>query len=209
MRTSRARGTARERLIGAAYELFQVKGIRAVGIDAIIDRAGVARMTFYRCFRSKHELVLAFLADREKRWTIDWLESGLMRRALDARGRLLAIFDLFHEWFQRPDYEGCSFIKVLYEDGADGAFGKAAARHRGNVRRLVERLAAEARIPDFEQFAHAWHILMEGAIVAASAGNRQAALIAKQAGETLLFNAVPSIDVARRGADRTSVRTGK
>lgn len=186
MRTNRIRGTARDRLLAAAYDLFQAKGIKAVGIDAIIARAGVARMTLYRCFRSKQDLVLAFLARREKRWTVDWLEGGVMRRAADPRGRLLAIFDLLDEWFRRPDYEGCSFIKVLYEDGADGAFGREAARHLDNVRAVVERLAAAVGISDFEQFSRAWHILMEGAIVTASAGNRQAALAAKQAGEVLL-----------------------
>lgn len=187
MRKSRARGTARERLLAAAYELFQAKGIKSVGIDAIIARAGVARMTFYRCFRSKNDLIHAFLDDREKRWSVGWLEDGVLRRAKTARERLLAIFDLYDEWFHRQDYEACSFIKVLMEDGPSGAYAKAAARHMAHIRRFVERLAAQAEITDAEQFARAWHMLMQGSVIAAFAGDKNAARVAHKAGESLLL----------------------
>src|SRR5215212_3698030 len=60
---------ARSRILEAAYELFSRRGIRAVGIDAIIRESGVARMTLYRHFKSKDELVLAYLELREARWT--------------------------------------------------------------------------------------------------------------------------------------------
>lgn len=186
MSKTRPRGTARERLLAAAYDLFQAKGIKAVGIDAIIARADVARMTFYRCFRSKHDLVLAFLGDREKRWSVQWLEDGVMRRAKDPRQRLLAIFDLHDEWFRRPDYEACSFMKVLFEDGPQGPYGKAAARHLAHIRRFVERLAAQADIDNVEQFAKAWHILMQGSVIAAYAGDKNAARTAQKAAEMLL-----------------------
>jgi AcrR family transcriptional regulator len=186
MSKSRSPATARERLLEAAYVLFQAKGIKAVGIDAIIARADVARMTFYRCFRSKHDLVLAFLGDREKRWSVGWLEDGVARRTKDPRQRLLAIFDLHDEWFKRPDYEACSFIKVLFEDGPQGPYGKAASRYLSHIRRFVERLAVQAGIDDVEQFAKAWHILMQGSVIAAFAGDKNAARTAQKAGEILL-----------------------
>lgn len=188
----KARGSARERLLASAYELFQAKGIKGVGIDAIIARAGVARMTFYRCFRSKHDLVLAFLDNREKRWSVGWLEDGVMRRTKDPRQRLLAIFDLYDEWFRLPDYEACSFMKVLFEDGPGGSYGKAAARHLMHLRRLVERLASEADVGDVEQFAHSWQILMHGAVITAFAGDKGAARVARKAGEILLLAAKPA-----------------
>src|SRR5713101_3141881 len=72
---------ARERILEAAYDLFSREGIRAVGIDSIIERSGVARMTLYRHFRSKDDLVLAFLERREARWTRDWLQREAERRA--------------------------------------------------------------------------------------------------------------------------------
>ena len=72
-------------------------------------------MTLYRHFASKDALVLAFLERREQRWTKDWLQAEVERRATEPGERLLAIFDVFDEWFHRPDFEGCSFVNVLLE----------------------------------------------------------------------------------------------
>lgn len=99
---------ARERLLEVAYELFATRGVRAVGIDELISRAGVAKATFYRHFPSKNDLVLAFLERREQRWTKDWIEAEARRRGSTPEESLLAIFDLFNEWFHRDDFEGCS-----------------------------------------------------------------------------------------------------
>src|SRR5207253_10168423 len=100
---------ARERILDAAYDLFSRRGIRAVGIDAIVEQSGVARMTLYRHFASKDALVLAFLERREQRWTKDWLQRAVEQRASDPRQRLLAIFDVFDDWFHQADFEGCAF----------------------------------------------------------------------------------------------------
>ena len=117
----RPASAARERILEAAYDLFSHQGVRAVGIDAIIERSGVARMTLYRHFASKDALVLAFLERREERWTKEWLQGEVERRSAAPGERLLAIFDVFDEWFQRSDFEGCSFVNVLLEisDPAD------------------------------------------------------------------------------------------
>src|SRR5216683_3287452 len=108
---------ARERILDTAYELFSHRGLRVVGLDTIVSKSGVARMTLYRHFASKDALVLAFLERREQRWTKDWLQRAVERRASDPRERLLAIFDVFDEWFHQTDFEGCAFINVLLEIG--------------------------------------------------------------------------------------------
>src|SRR6187431_3336214 len=105
--------SGRDRILDAAYPLFSRSGIRAVGVDKIVDAAGVAKMTLYRNFPSKDELAVAFLAMREERWTRAWLWDEVRRRAEEPGDRLLAIFDVFGEWFEREDFEGCSFINVL------------------------------------------------------------------------------------------------
>src|SRR5688572_26204688 len=85
----------RERILETAYELFSSRGIRAVGIDEVIERAGIAKATLYRHFASKDELVLAFLELREERWTLGWVEAEARRRGSTPEEQLLAIFDLF------------------------------------------------------------------------------------------------------------------
>src|SRR5213078_4802162 len=106
---------ARERIDRTAYELFSRHGIRAVGIDTVVARAGVAKMTLYRHYPSKEDLALAFLRRREELWTRSWLQHEVERRAQAPAERLLAVFDVFDKWFRRSDFEGCSFLKVLLE----------------------------------------------------------------------------------------------
>ena len=178
---------ARERLVSAAYELFAGRGVQAVGIDAIIERSGVARQTMYRHFASKQELVLAFLERREQLWTREWLEAEVTRRASDPRGQLLAIFDVFDQWFRAPDFEGCSFINVLLEHpDVEHPVHRAAAAYLAGIRQFLEDLARQAGIPDAQDFAREWHILMKGSIVAAGEGDRDAALRARRIGALLL-----------------------
>src|SRR3990170_7033533 len=91
------RQDARERILEAAYALFAHQGTRSVGVDAIIEKSGVAKMTLYRHFKSKQDLVLAFLDRREALWTEDWLIREVSILASDPRERLLTIFDAYHD----------------------------------------------------------------------------------------------------------------
>jgi AcrR family transcriptional regulator len=193
---AKARGAgsdARERILEAAYDLFSRQGIRAVGIDSIIERSGVARMTLYRHFASKDALALAFLERREGRWTRDWLQREVEERTDDPAERLLAIFDVFDGWFQQPGFEGCSFINVLLEI-ADPAneLHRASADYLARVRAFVEGLAAAAGIADPEAFARQWHILMKGSIVSAGEGDLRAARRAQEVGRLLLLQKLPA-----------------
>src|SRR5689334_6741165 len=113
-------GRARERIDQTAYELFSRHGIRAVGVDTISARSGVAKMTLYKHYRSKKDLALAFLRRREELWTHSWLQHEVERRARAPAARLLAVFDVFDKWFRRSDFEACSFVKVLLEHSDQG-----------------------------------------------------------------------------------------
>jgi AcrR family transcriptional regulator len=167
--------SARERILDAAYELFSKRGIQAVGVNEVTERAGVAMATLYRHFPSKDELVLAFLALREQRWTKDIVEAGAMRRGSNPEERLLAIFDVLDEWFHRDDFEAGSFMKVLLEFGPEHPAGGASVWHLEQIRSIVRRLAEEAGLQDTDSFARSWHILMEGSIVVATEGDTRAA----------------------------------
>ena len=174
---SRTPGNARRRILDTAYGLFSRRGIRDVGVDEIIDHSGVAKATLYRHFQSKNDLVLAFLEEREQAWTLDWVEAEARRRGGTAEEQLLAIFDLFGEWFHEEDFEGCSFVNVLLEFGGhdNEPLGRAAAGHLANIRTVVRTLATEADLRDPDEFALSWHILMKGSIVQAAEGDREAA----------------------------------
>jgi len=178
---------ARERILDTAYELFSSRGVRGVGVDEVVERAGVAKATLYKHFPSKDALVLAFLDRREQRWTLDWVEAESERRGSTPRERLLAIFDLFDEWFRRDDFEGCSFINVLLEFGdREHPLGRASASYLENIRSVLRARAVEAGVRDVDDFVKAWHILMKGSIVAAAEGDAEAAQRAKAMGRLLL-----------------------
>ena len=100
---------------------------RDVGVDEVIEQAGVAKATLYAT-SVKDDLVIAFLERREERWTLAWVEAEARRRGTTPEEQLLAIFELFDEWFQRDDFEACSFINVLLEMGPAHPAGQASVR---------------------------------------------------------------------------------
>ena len=172
--------------MNAAYELFAARGIRDVGVDEVIERASVAKSTLYRHFATKDDLVLAFLELREQRWTRDFVEAEARRRGRTPEGRLLAIFDVFDDWFHRSDFEACSFINVLLEMGPEHPAGSASIGHLENIRAVVRDLAREAELGNVDEFARSWHILMKGSIVSATEGDGDAAKRAKAMGRSLI-----------------------
>lgn len=178
---------ARERILSASYDLFTRRGIRDVGIDEVIARSAVAKATLYRHFPSKDHLVLAFLARREQVWTVDLIAAESKRRARDAEEELLAIFDVFDDWFrQGEDYEACTFVNVLLEMGAAHPAGRACIGYLDNIRSVVRERAERAGLRDPAEFACSWHILMKGSIIAAAAGDTEAALRAQAMGRALI-----------------------
>lgn len=193
--------SARERILGAAYELFSRRGIRAVGTDEVIQRAGVAKATLYRHFATKNDLVLAVLQRREQLWTYGLIEAQSRLRGNTPEEQLLAIFDVLHDWFQNRDgYEGCSFINVLLELGADHPAGRASVAHIDHVRDIVRQRALAAGLSDVEEFASSWHILMKGAIILAAVGDRDSAQRAKKMARVLIEQHRPAATVDNVGA---------
>jgi len=178
---------ARERILDTAYELFSHRGIHDVGVDEVVERAGVAKATLYNHFRSKDDLVLAFLEQREQIWTYGWVEREARRRGATPEEQLLAIFDLFDEWFYGDDFEGCSFVNTLLEfRDLEHPVGRASADYLENIRSVVRNLALAAGLRDPDDFALSWHILMKGSIVQAGEGDRDAAKRAQTLGNLLI-----------------------
>ncbi|MDQ0925320.1 AcrR family transcriptional regulator [Pseudarthrobacter sp. W1I19] len=168
------------RIMTVAYELFSRRGVRDVGVNELIERSGVAKATFYRHFPSKDSLVLAFLEQRDKQWTVEAIVSEARRRGNTPTEQLLAIFDVFGDWFLREDFEACSFINVLLEMGPAHPLGQASIDYLAKIRGHVQALAEEAGLQRPDEFARSWHILMKGSIISATEGDMQAAKRAQQ-----------------------------
>ncbi|UZX05252.1 TetR/AcrR family transcriptional regulator [Arthrobacter sp. CDRTa11] len=169
-----------ERILAVAYELFSRRGVRDVGVNELISRSGVAKATFYRHFPSKNDLVLAFLEQRDQLWTVEAIVGQAKLRAGSPAEQLLAIFDVFSDWFLREDFEACSFINVLLEMGPAHPLGRASIDYLAKIRGHVQALAEEAGLQRTEEFARSWHILMKGSIVSAAEGDTGAAHRAQQ-----------------------------
>jgi anti-anti-sigma factor len=179
--------SARARILIAAYDLFSRSGISAIGVDTITAEANVAKMTLYRNFHSKSQLALAFLELREERWFQGWLHAETQARATTPTGRLLAIFDIFTEWFARDDFEGCAFVRSLLEfEDPSAPVHQASVEHLARIRAYVCELATAAGAVEPDRFAAQWQILMTGSIVSALAGDLDAARKARELGVLLL-----------------------
>jgi len=105
---------ARDRIVGAAADLFFSKGIRATGVDTLIEHAGVAKSTFYRLFRSKDQLVVAWLRSPQARW-IDVVTAGLDEARTPPARALVEFWDRLGDWAEREGFLGCPYLKTLAE----------------------------------------------------------------------------------------------
>jgi AcrR family transcriptional regulator len=176
----------RQRILDTAYGLVSRRGVRDVGVEEVIAKAGIAKATLYRHFPSKNELVLAVLEQREQVWTLDLVEAEARRRGTTAEQQLLAVFDVFDDWFRSDEFDTCTFVNVLLEMGATHVLGVASIRHLKNIRGVIAQLATEAGLREPEEFARSWHILMKGSIVSAAEGDIEAAQRARAMATTLI-----------------------
>jgi len=157
------RRTARERLLAAADELFYAEGVHIVGIDRIIERAGVAKASLYSTFGSKDELVRAYLQGREEARR-ERLRAGLERFETPAE-KLLGTFELLAEAAERPGFRGCAFYNARAESGEDGPAREVADDSRAWTRALLIDLARQAGARDPAALAAQLVILYDGSMV--------------------------------------------
>jgi AcrR family transcriptional regulator len=151
----------RQRILHAAHDLFYRDGIRATGIDRVIAESGVAKVTFYRQFPSKDDLVLAFLDHRHERW-MTWFVDALARHG----GSVAAIAPALREWLASPEFRGCAFLNSVGELGpALPAVLETTRRHKQDMTAAIARLVAPA--PGRARLARALALAVDGAIVQA------------------------------------------
>lgn len=169
---------ARQRILDVACRLFYQDGVRATGIDRIIAESGVAKMSFYRNFPSKADLVAAYLTARHDRW-MAWFTGAVDQRIAEGDIGLEAIADVLGRWFRQPDFRGCAFINTVAESGmAEGEDVRIARRHKAALKDYIIGLAERLALPAPGAAAEAALLIIEGAIVREQMQGGEAALAA-------------------------------
>lgn len=154
----------RQRLIEVADELFYTEGIRATGVGAVAERAGVTKMTLYWHFASKDELIVAYLEERDLRWqrSLERMLAGLENPA----EKLLSVFDAYREWLVAGGLRGCAYINCAAEfPEREHPAREVVRKHKAALRHRLVGLAAEAGAEDPEELAERLFLLLEGSYV--------------------------------------------
>jgi AcrR family transcriptional regulator len=172
--------SARERLLAASDELFYRNGVHSTGIDAVIEKAGVAKGSLYYIFGGKDELVAAYLRGRLDTWheRVNAAQAGID----DPEEKILAVFDAIADEVSRPEFRGCPFVNAAAEAPAGKAQELAIKEYRRWVRESFLALAAETGVTEPAALADALILLYDGALATAEVSKtaRAAAMTAKR-----------------------------
>jgi AcrR family transcriptional regulator len=184
--------SARERLLNAADELFYREGVNSVGIDRVIEHAGVAKATLYSAFGSKEALIRAYLErrhdERAARMTLE-----LDSRFDSPRAKLLGVFDVLGDAIVRPTFRGCAFIAASAEASPGSTVEEVSDTARAWIRDLFSGLAKSAGAKNPKVLGQQLAMLYDGAVVTARMDrNRDAAEIAKTIARSLIDAAIPA-----------------
>ena len=197
LKTTAERQSARERLLAAADQLFYGEGVHVVGVDRIVERAGVTKATLYNAFGSKEDLVRAYLEQHMRR------RQERIARILSAsatpRERILGIFGEMEKLLAGSEFRGCRFIMATAEARPGDASEIVAEQYRTWLRSVFTDLAKEAGAADAKQLGRRLLLLYDGAAVAArmDEDRRGAATATRSAVEALLEAAIPKRSTRR------------
>ena len=157
------RGSARERIFGSASELFHRKGIRAVGVEAIAAQAATTKMSLYRAFPSKDDLVAAWLREHDARFWRGWSRMA-GRHPQNAQKQLRAAFALLEKHVQESRGRGCAMANAAVEiTERSHPARKVIEMHKAKLRRRLAELCLEAQAREPQLLADQLFLLMEGA----------------------------------------------
>ncbi len=177
----------RQHLIDTAYALFKREGFHVTGIDRILAEADVAKMTLYRHFPSKDDLIVAVLEHRAALFEVQLAK--LLGPDGAPEDRIAALFDWYGRWFRREDFHGCLFAHAIAEYGeADHPVHLAARRQKARVReRIAAVLTENMPAPRADELSSALLMLLEGAaMLAQMAPGDEAIRAARAAALTLI-----------------------
>jgi len=157
--------SARDRLLEAADELFYAEGVHVVGVDRIVERAGVTKASLYNAFGSKEELVRAYL-DQHMRRRQEAI-TRILATNETPKDRLLGVFAELEGALAGSEFRGCRFIMAVAEARPGDASEAVAADYRAWLLSLFTDLAKAAGVRDYKRFGRQVSLLYDGAAVAA------------------------------------------
>ncbi|MBS1993379.1 MAG: TetR/AcrR family transcriptional regulator [Cyanobacteria bacterium SZAS LIN-3] len=177
----------REHLIETAQKLFSRNGYHGTGIDLILKESGVAKKTLYHHFQSKEELIVEVLKRHDEQFR-SMVDRRVREMADNPKDRLLAIFDVAHEWFSDKHFYGCMFINAIGEySDTDSSIRDACRAFKEGMRQYMESLCREAGAKKPRELSEELALLLEGSIVTAQVSQiPNAAGIAKRTAKLLL-----------------------
>jgi AcrR family transcriptional regulator len=152
------------RILDVASQVFYERGVHAAGIQEIASRAAASKLTIYHYFDSKEGLVRAVVQARSDR-IHEWIEREI-RDVAPGRERILALFDLLADWFQREDFRGCAVMNAVVDTRGDAGSARELAReHLVRYLVLLRRCLVEAGVAEPTVLARQLLVLIEGATV--------------------------------------------
>jgi AcrR family transcriptional regulator len=208
MVATKPEASVRERLLTAANELFYDEGVHTVGIDRVIERAGVAKASLYGTFGSKDELVRAYL-ERRAFARRDRIAQRIAQYE-EPRARVLSVFDLLAEIVAEPTYRGCAFVNASAEEPrGESKIRQVCNDQRAWVRALFADLAREMGVADADRLGRQLGVLYDGVMIGASMDRDPSIVFEARAMAVDLLDAAkgPLAPPKRRGAVRTPSRS--
>ena len=165
MTTGHSRTEVRDKILATAADLFYKQGIRAVGVDLVVEKAGVAKTSLYRHFRTKDDLVVAFLQRMDHDFWHTW-DTVTAQHADDARAELHAQLAWIGERASQPDYRGCPQLNIAAEfPEVDHPARKLATAHKRELRRRLKVIAERLHCAAPDALAGQLAVLINGAFV--------------------------------------------
>jgi len=180
----------KEKILDTATDLFQTRGINSTGVDTIVAVAGTTKMTLYKYFRSKEDLILEVL-DKSQRDFEGWLDAKLNSSSKKPADKIKQLFDFIEEWVTSPSFSGMGFIKASAEfPNEENPIHQLSSKQSREFKLYIEKLATEAEIKDAEGLALQLSLLFEGAVQAEQMKRGSGAMkYAKKAAKILIDGA--------------------
>ncbi len=156
----------REKILTTATNLFQTQGINSTGVDTIVAVAGTTKMTLYKYFHTKEELILEVLKSSQQTFE-NWLDEKLNSSSKKPADKIQQLFDYIEEWVNSPEFIGVGFIKASAEfPNEENPVHQLSSKQSREFRQFISKLASEAKIKDADGLALQLSLLFEGAVQA-------------------------------------------